>query len=88
MSGGSKPRTQVAESFAQRLLRRAGWVIRDRWPNRKVVREVQGVRMTLPWSHRLPDYARIGPLYGQNLVRLAGMLAEDDQPLLLSLIHI
>lgn len=76
------PVTQVHESFARRVLRRAGWAVRDRWPNRKVVREVQGVRMTLPWAHRLPDYARVGPLYGQNLVELATLLGRD-QPLVM-----
>lgn len=57
--------------------RRAEWFVRDRFPNRRVVRDVQGVRLVLPWSHRLPDYARHGPDYGQNLVQLAGLLAED-----------
>jgi len=56
--------------------RHIGWFVRDRFPNRKVVREVQGVRMVLPWSHRLPDYAGDGP-YGQNLVELAALLAEE-----------
>jgi len=56
--------------------RRVGWFIRDRVPNRKVVRDVQGVRMVLPWSHRLPDYAAANANYGQNLVELARLLAE------------
>lgn len=56
--------------------RRAGWFIRDRFPFRPVVRQVQGVELVLPWSHRLPDYAAAGPGYGQNLVRLAAVLAE------------
>lgn len=34
--------------------------------------------MVLPWSHRLPDYAKWGPLYGQNLVELARLLAQSD----------
>ena len=38
------------------------WWVRDRFPNRKVVRTVQGVTMTLPWPHRLPDYAGRGSL--------------------------
>lgn len=57
--------------------RRASWFVRDRFPRRAVVRDVQGVRLVLPWSHRLPDYAGPGSPYGQNLVRLAAALAED-----------
>ena len=60
-----------------RIRRRAGWFVRDRFPRRSVVREVQGVRMVLPWSHRLPDYAGEGSPYGQNLVELARLLAAD-----------
>jgi FkbM family methyltransferase len=56
------------------------WSVRDRFPNRKVVREVQGVRMVLPWPHRLPDYAGADGPYGQNLVNLARLLAETDPP--------
>lgn len=55
------------------------WSVRDRFPNRKVVREVQGVRMVLPWPHRLPDYAN-GTEYGQNLVNLARLLGENGSP--------
>ncbi|MFC5727418.1 MULTISPECIES: FkbM family methyltransferase [Nocardioides] len=61
--------------------RHARWFVRDLFPNRPVVREVQGVRMVLPWSHRLPDYAPDGSPYGQNLVRLAALLAESAPPL-------
>lgn len=57
------------------------WAVRDRFPRRKVVREVQGVRMVLPWAHRLPDYARGGSPYGQNLVHLAAALARGAQEL-------
>ncbi len=53
----------------------AQWFIRDLFPNRKVQREVLGVTLTLPWSHRLPDF--ISP-YGENLVDLARELAEAD----------
>jgi len=74
-------RSVAAESVSRRLWRRARWFVRDRWPDRDVVREVQGVRMHLPWSHRLPDYARVAPDYGQNLIRLAALLAEGDRPL-------
>lgn len=70
------------DGYARRVVRRLGWAVRDRFPNRPVAREVQGVRMILPWSHRLPDYARYNPLYGQNLVELAKRLAEhEDGPL-------
>lgn len=68
------------ETLGQRVRRRIGWAIRDLAPNRKVVRDVQGVRLTLPWSHRLPDYAKVSPEYGQNLVGLAALLKVDDRP--------
>jgi FkbM family methyltransferase len=55
------------------------WSVRDRFPNRKVVRDVQGVRMVLPWPHRLPDYAG-DTLYGQNLVNFAKLLGEAGPP--------
>lgn len=74
-------RTVAAESVIQRVWRRARWFIRDRFPDREVVREVQGVRMHLPWSHRLPDYAGLAPDYGQNLIRLAELIAVDEAPL-------
>ena len=70
------PRTP--ESFVERVVRRIGWVVRDRFPLRPVKRTVQGVDMVLPWSHRLPDYARTEPEYGQNLPRLAAALASRD----------
>jgi FkbM family methyltransferase len=56
------------------------WGIRDRFPNRKVVREVQGVTMVLPWPHRLPDYAGTDGPYGQNLVNLAKLLSDAEAP--------
>lgn len=72
----------TVESRARRVRRRAGWAVRDRWPSRAVTREVQGVRMTLPWVHRLPDYtATPGSPYGQNLVALAALLHDPDAPL-------
>jgi len=43
--------------------------------NRMVKRHVQGVDLYLPWSHLLPDYARVNPAYGQNLVELAAGLS-------------
>ncbi|AYE95595.1 hypothetical protein C0J29_13130 [Mycobacterium paragordonae] len=45
------------------------------------MRNVQGVLLAMPWSHRLPDYARAFPAYGQNLVQLAVGLGEVDKPL-------
>ncbi|MGD1174063.1 FkbM family methyltransferase [Mycobacterium seoulense] len=69
--------------LAQDLLYRSIFyhTIRNLFGNRSVVREVQGVRLAMPWSHRLPDYARIYPTYGQNLVELALRLGEIDKPL-------
>jgi FkbM family methyltransferase len=63
------------------MRRQTRWWVRDRFPNRKVVRDVQGVRLVLPWSHRLPDYAGPGSPYGQNLVELARLLAKAAPPL-------
>lgn len=60
---------------------KARWFVRDRWPDRTVVRTVQGVKMHLPWSHRLPDYARLSPIYGQNLIQLATLIKTGDDPL-------
>jgi FkbM family methyltransferase len=69
------------ETLPQRIRRRLSWAVRDRFPLRPVHRTVQGVDMVLPWSHRLPDYARIEPEYGQNLPRLAAALtARDGRP--------
>ncbi|MBM0124321.1 FkbM family methyltransferase [Pimelobacter simplex] len=62
-------------TLASTAKRRVGWIIRDRFPFRPVVRHVQGVELVLPWSHRLPDYAVWQPTYGQNLVELARLLA-------------
>jgi FkbM family methyltransferase len=61
------------------LARRARWAVRDRLGSRTVVRKVQGVNLSMPWSHRLPDYAARDGRYGQNLVDLAALLAEDDE---------
>lgn len=55
--------------------------IRKVFGNRTVMRDVQGVRLAMPWSHRLPDYAHVFPTYGQNLVNLAVGLGEVDKPL-------
>ena len=70
--------SRTSESFAQRVVRRIKWAVRDRFPLRPVRRTVQGVEMVLPWSHRLPDYARVWPDYGQNLPRLAAALVSRD----------
>jgi len=61
--------------------RRVGWFVRDRFADHHVRRNVQGVSMVLPWSHRLPDYAAANPAYGQNLVDLARLLAQPEGPL-------
>ena len=61
--------------------RRVGWFVRDRFADHHVRRNVQGVSMVLPWSHRLPDYAAANPAYGQNLVDLARLLARPESPL-------
>lgn len=46
-----------------------------RWRSGRTVRRtVQGVELQLPSAHLLPDFARIHPDYGQNLVRLAAGL--------------
>lgn len=59
---------------------KASWAIRDRFPDRKVVRNIQGVEMVLPWSHHLPDYTRGNSPYGKNLVALAaGLAATGDE---------
>ncbi|WP_408898109.1 FkbM family methyltransferase [Nocardioides sp. R1-1] len=64
-------------TLASTAKRRIGWIIRDRFPFRPVVRDVQGVELVLPWSHRLPDYAAWQETYGQNLVELARLLAAS-----------
>ena len=69
--------TATPESRLQKVRRRAGWAIRDRVPHRWVTRDVFGVSMAMPWSHRLPDYARLDPAYAQNLVNLAVGLGVD-----------
>jgi FkbM family methyltransferase len=61
------------------MRRRAGRAVRERWPNRWVEREVTGVRMAMPWAHRLPEFARLDSAYGQNLLQLAELLAAGGQ---------
>jgi len=80
----SAARFQPVNPISERVKhvrRNLGWFVRDRFPNRKVVRHVQGVRMVLPWPHRLPDYAGEDGPYGQNLVQLAALLGEKSAPL-------
>lgn len=56
----------------------------DRWfPNASVVREVQGVSLSMPRAHRLPQIARDFPSYGQNLVRLVAEIAAAEPALVM-----
>lgn len=71
----------VGESLAAGLSRRLRWAVRDLWGSRRVRREVQGVSMVMPWSHRLPDYAAAVPAYGQNLVEVAVAVAAAGERL-------
>ena len=50
-------------------------------PDAVVTRDVQGVSLRMPRSHRLPDYARVFPRYGQNLVEVARAVASGQAPL-------
>lgn len=70
---------QRAEGLFHKVMRRARWRIRDTWPDRWVERDIAGVRMALPWSHRLPDYVRADPAYGENLLRLAELIAGPEE---------
>ena len=67
-----------AETLVRKVLRRVRWRVRDTWPNRWVERDIASMRMAMPWSHRLPDYVRADPAYGENLLRLAEHLAGDE----------
>ncbi len=71
--------TPEPEHLLQKLRRRVGWEVRRLRPNRWVEREVSGVRMAMPWSHRLPDFARLDPAYGENLLRLAELLGRGGR---------
>jgi FkbM family methyltransferase len=48
------------------------------FPHARVARTVQGVELSMPRHHRLPQIAARFPAYGQNLVRLAVELAASD----------
>ncbi|GAA4820449.1 hypothetical protein ACFQ0K_13885 [Nocardioides caeni] len=74
----SQSRSQSIGRRARLLPLYASWAVRGLWPTRKVTRHVQGVDLVLPWSHRLPDYAKFSPDYGQNLVQLAAAIARED----------
>lgn len=73
-SGAVSPHT---EPLLQKISRRAGWTLSRLRPHRWVEREVSGVRMVMPWSHRLPDFARLDPAYGENLLQLAALLGRS-----------
>ncbi|ORC07034.1 hypothetical protein B4U45_10860 [Mycobacterium persicum] len=64
--------------LVQRLSHR---MVRHWFGGRTVMRDVQGVSLAMPRSHRLPDHVRLFPSYGQNLVDLAVCLGEIDRPL-------
>jgi FkbM family methyltransferase len=64
----------IAQEFSYRTIQKV-------FGHRTVMRNVQGVSLAMPWSHRLPGNARLWPSYGQNLVALAVGLGEVDKPL-------
>lgn len=63
--------------FVRKALRVARRRVRDAFPKRWVVRELGGVQMAMPWSHRLPDYMNADPAYGENLLALGELLAAE-----------
>jgi FkbM family methyltransferase len=67
------PRARV-QGLSDRTIRRV-------LGSRTVIRNVQGVSLAMPWSHRLPDHANHHPAYGQNLVDLAVGLGDANAPL-------
>lgn len=75
-------KVMTARSRVRLIVREFSYrTIRSVFGKRMVMRDVQGVRLAIPWSHRLPDYACLFPSYGQNLVDLAVALGEIDKPL-------
>jgi FkbM family methyltransferase len=66
----------MTESLPRKVWRRTRWFVRDLRPNRWVEREIRGVKMAMPWAHRLPDYDRADPAYGENLNVLAALLGR------------
>lgn len=75
-SAGPSTDRPAAENLAERLWRRSRWLVRSLRPHRWVTREIRGVEMAMPWSHRLPDYAKADPAYGQNLNDLAALMGS------------
>ena len=77
---------QAEQAWSQpplaKVWRRLRWAVRGVFGRRQVTREVQGVTLAMPWSHRLPDFAGGDSIYGQNLVRLAELLSQPGAPLL------
>lgn len=67
----------MTETLPRKVWRRLRWLVRDARPNRWVVREIRGVPMAMPWAHRLPDYDRADPAYGENLNLLAELLGAS-----------
>lgn len=72
----------MSRALTARLIASSKWNVARRWmPQRAVERRVQGVRLVMPRSHRLSEYAARYPRYGQNLVDLAGLLGDHTQEL-------
>jgi len=81
MRGGGFRSRAFRRWFQVKSLNLSHRTVRRAFGNRSVRREVQGVSLAMPWSHRLPDAARLHASYGQNLVALAVGLGEVDRPL-------
>lgn len=73
------PDGRARDSLPRKVVRRIGWAVRDLFPNRWVERDVSGVRMAMPWSHRLPDFAGRDAAYGENLLQLAALLGRGGR---------
>jgi FkbM family methyltransferase len=65
----------------QRLIRAVERRTRQRFPERRVRRVVNGVPLLMPWLHRLPDFTDEFPLYGRNLIELARAVSTSSVPL-------
>jgi FkbM family methyltransferase len=76
MKGSLLQNVVRTEPLLHKAVRRLRWKVRDMRPHRWVERDVHGVTMAMPWSHRLPDYAAADPAYGANLVDLVAELAR------------
>ncbi|HWU31852.1 MAG TPA: FkbM family methyltransferase [Marmoricola sp.] len=56
------------------------WKVRSLLPDSHPVRRsVQGVDLWMPRAHRLHDFARVEPIYGQNLVAFAQAIDPDTR---------